>query len=114
MVECTTATGWQVMRMAWSGPRELVNCSPADTSLSSDCRAGTGIRKWEGVEECWSVFFPGRFGVSGNIPKCGRNISQYTLCMCSVSTTCMYMFLMRDEKEERKKQARSNKQTSTP
>ena len=24
---------------------------------------------------------------------------------------CMYMFLMRDEKEERKKQARSNKQT---
>ena len=25
--------------------------------------------------------------------------------------TCIYMFLMRDEKEERKKQARSNKQT---
>ena len=42
MVECTTATGWQVMRMAWSAPRELVNCSPADTSLSSDCRAMGG------------------------------------------------------------------------
>ena len=25
---------------------------------------------------------------------------------------CVYMFLMRDEKEERKKQARSNKQTN--
>ena len=28
----------------------------------------------------------------------------------SLNERCMYMFLMRDEKEERKKQARSNKQ----
>ena len=36
-MEFSTATGWQVMRMAWSTPRELVNFSPADTSLNSDC-----------------------------------------------------------------------------
>ena len=32
-------------------------------------------------------------------------------CTCILTPRMMYMFLMRDEKEERKKQARSNKQT---
>ena len=35
----------------------------------------------------------------------------YTMSSSSNKIMYMYMFLMRDEKEERKKQARSNKQT---
>ena len=31
-----TATGWQVMRMDWSAPREVVKSSLGDTSDNSD------------------------------------------------------------------------------
>ena len=33
----TTATGWQVIRMDWSAPREVVKSSLGDTSDNSDC-----------------------------------------------------------------------------
>ena len=33
----TAATGWQVMRMDWSAPREVVKSSLGDTSDNSDC-----------------------------------------------------------------------------
>ena len=33
----TTATGWQVIRIDWSAPREVVKSSLGDTSDNSDC-----------------------------------------------------------------------------
>ena len=35
-VPWTTATGWQVMRIDWSAPSEVVKSSPGETSESSD------------------------------------------------------------------------------
>lgn len=37
-VPWTVATGWQVMRMDWSTPSDVVKSSPGDTSESSDWR----------------------------------------------------------------------------
>jgi len=39
-VPWTVATGWQVMRIDWSTPREVVKSSFGDTSESSDWRGG--------------------------------------------------------------------------
>ena len=40
-----------------------------------------------------------------------KNVYSNNMYPTLSGATCSYMFLMRDEKEERKKQARSNKQT---
>ena len=41
----------------------------------------------------------------------GTCLGHVILDVLNLHNTCMYMFLMKDEKEERKKQTRSNKQT---
>ena len=51
-VPWTTATGWQVMRIDWSAPSDVVKSSPGETSESSDYwrEIGEG-RRGEGGEE---------------------------------------------------------------
>ena len=50
-VPWTTATGWQVMRIDWSAPSDVVKSSPGETSESSDYwrERGEG-RRGEGGE----------------------------------------------------------------
>ena len=51
-VPWTTATGWQVMRIDWSAPSEVVKSSPGETSESSDYwrERGEGRGKTENEE----------------------------------------------------------------
>ena len=47
----TTTTGWQVIRMAWSTPREILNSSLGDTSHKLDWQEGRRVGREKGGRE---------------------------------------------------------------